>query len=131
MIGMLGSLFPGVPILALTATATPKKRKEIQSNLGMHNPVVIEANPNRPNIFLESKKQLGKGDDRLQAILEPLVEELKTKGLKFPLTLIYGDLSKISKCYSITCQLGHVQLLLTECSQCSMPNILNMSEIVL
>ena len=57
-IGMLGSLFPGVPILALTATATPKKRKEIQSSLGMHNPVVIEANPNRPNIFLESKKQL-------------------------------------------------------------------------
>ena len=66
---MLESLFPGVLILALTATATPERRKEIQSSLEMHNPVVIEKNPNRPNIFLESKKQPGKGnDDRLQAI---------------------------------------------------------------
>ena len=65
---MLESLFSGALILALTATATPERRKEIQSSLGMHNPVVIEENPNRPNIFLESKKQPGKGNDDRQAI---------------------------------------------------------------
>ena len=63
----------------------------------MHNPVVIKANPNRPNIFLGSKKQLGKGDDRLQAILELLVKELKTKTLSFLLvntTIMYSLFSK-------------------------------------
>ena len=55
-IGVLGSLFSDVPIVALTATATAQRKKEIETSLGMHNPVIVESNPDRPNIFLESKK---------------------------------------------------------------------------
>ena len=58
-IGVLGSLFPDVPIVALTATATAQRKKEIETSLGMHNPVIVESNPHRPNIFLESKKRSG------------------------------------------------------------------------
>jgi hypothetical protein len=98
---MLGSLFPGVPILALTATATTQRKKEIASSLGMHNHVIIESNPDRSNIFFESKERSAKGEGKLKAILEPLVNELKEKRLNFPLTLIYGNLATISECYVI------------------------------
>lgn len=77
---MLGSVFPGVPFLGLTATATVERKKEIAFNLGMHDPVVIEFNPNRPNIFFESRQQLEKGEDKLKAILELLANERLAKG---------------------------------------------------
>ncbi|MQL98292.1 hypothetical protein Taro_030999, partial [Colocasia esculenta] len=44
---------PGVPILALTATAAPKVQKDVIESLGLHNPVVLKASFNRPNIFYE------------------------------------------------------------------------------
>ena len=94
----------------MTATATIQRKKEIASSLGMYNPVIIESNPDRPNIFLESKKRSSKGEDNLLAILEPLITELKAKRLDFPLTLIYGSLATISNCYSITSRmLGPLQ----------------------
>ena len=98
---MLGSLFPGVPILALTATATPQRKKEIASSLGMHNHVIIESNPDRPNIFFETRKRSDKGEGKLQIILEPLINELKEKRLNFHLTVVYGNLATISECYLI------------------------------
>ena len=99
-IGTLGSLFPGVPILALTATATPQRKKEIASSLGMHNHVIIESNPDRPNIFFETRKRSDKGEGKLQIILEPLINELKEKRLNFPLTVVY-PLQKYSMEYDI------------------------------
>ena len=50
-LGTLGSIFPRVPWLRLTATATEKVRTEIIDSLGMFNPVLIVANPDRPNIY--------------------------------------------------------------------------------
>lgn len=42
-----------VPIIALTATATPKVQQDIQKNLGMTNANVFKASFNRPNLFYE------------------------------------------------------------------------------
>lgn len=50
-LGMLASLFPSLPFLALTATANQQTKKEIVESLGLVEPVFIEINPDRANIF--------------------------------------------------------------------------------
>ena len=42
--------FPGAPILALTASATPEVVADIADKLGMHSPAVISRSFSRPNI---------------------------------------------------------------------------------
>ena len=102
---MLASIFPNVPILALTATATEETKKEIAASLGMPDPVVIGSNPERPNIFYASHQRADRGEGKLDAILEPLLNELKDKRLDFPLTVIYGNLATISDCYLLASRL--------------------------
>ncbi len=41
------------PVIALTATATPKVQHDIQKNLGMHNAKVFKSSFNRPNLYYE------------------------------------------------------------------------------
>lgn len=43
------------PVIALTATATPKVQSDIQKNLGMTNAVVFKSSFNRPNLYYEIK----------------------------------------------------------------------------
>ncbi len=54
-------------------------------------PVIISANPDRSNIYLESRERPATGVDRLQPILEPLCVELLEKKIEMPLTLVYGS----------------------------------------
>lgn len=57
----LAELFPGVPRLALTATATAKTRTEIVNRLALHEPEVFVAEFDRPNIrYLVQAKTDGK-----------------------------------------------------------------------
>ena len=41
------------PVIALTATATPKVQHDIQKNLGMQDAVVFKSSFNRPNLYYE------------------------------------------------------------------------------
>ncbi len=45
------------PIIALTATATPKVQHDIQKNLGMNEAVVYKSSFNRPNLHYEVKNK--------------------------------------------------------------------------
>jgi ATP-dependent DNA helicase RecQ len=45
------------PIIALTATATPKVQHDIKKNLGMDNSVLFKSSFNRPNLFYEVKRK--------------------------------------------------------------------------
>jgi ATP-dependent DNA helicase RecQ len=47
------NLYPDIPILAVTATATNSVVNDISTNLTLNNPTVIRANFDRPNLFLE------------------------------------------------------------------------------
>ncbi|XP_078259913.1 bifunctional 3'-5' exonuclease/ATP-dependent helicase WRN isoform X2 [Rhinoraja longicauda] len=52
-LGFLKQLLPQVPIVALTATASPSIRSDIIENLKMTNPRVVCTTFDRPNLYLE------------------------------------------------------------------------------
>jgi len=46
-----------VPVMALTATATPKVQHDIQKNLGMMNATLFKSSFNRPNLYYEVRSK--------------------------------------------------------------------------
>ncbi|MDD4605818.1 MAG: DNA helicase RecQ, partial [Dysgonamonadaceae bacterium] len=50
------------PVMALTATATPKVQHDIQKNLGMLDAAVFKSSFNRPNLYYEVRKKTNKVD---------------------------------------------------------------------
>ncbi|MFT4061685.1 MAG: DNA helicase RecQ [Edaphocola sp.] len=50
---MISEINPNLPIIALTATATPKVQDDIVKNLALKNPVTFVASFNRPNLYYE------------------------------------------------------------------------------
>jgi len=50
---MIKQIDASIPIMALTATATPKVQMDIQKNLGMTDASVFKASFNRPNLYYE------------------------------------------------------------------------------
>jgi len=50
------------PVIALTATATPKVQHDIQKNLGMMNAKVFKSSFNRPNLYYEVKQKTNNVD---------------------------------------------------------------------
>lgn len=64
-----------VPLLALTATATPKVQKDIQKNLGMMDAKVFLTSFNRDNLYYEVRP-------KTKEIDKEIVKFIKTSGLK-------------------------------------------------
>lgn len=58
-----------VPIIALTATATPKVQQDIQKNLGMQSAKVFKSSFNRPNLFYEVRAK--------QNVLKEIIKYIK------------------------------------------------------
>ncbi|WP_064196183.1 MULTISPECIES: ATP-dependent DNA helicase RecQ [Emticicia] len=62
--GIIDDIDPNLPIIALTATATPKVQQDIQKNLSMEQSHIFKSSFNRKNLYYEirpkidSKKQL-------------------------------------------------------------------------
>ncbi len=50
------------PVIALTATATPKVQHDIQKNLGMNDAVVFKSSFNRPNLYYEIRSKTSNTD---------------------------------------------------------------------
>ena len=50
---VISNIGEGIPIIALTATATPKVQQDIQKNLQMNNATVYKSSFNRANLFYE------------------------------------------------------------------------------
>ena len=54
-LGELRNIFPNIPILALTATATKEVREEVIDNLHFNNGIFFSQSFNRPNLYIEIK----------------------------------------------------------------------------
>ena len=96
---VLSSLFPSVPHVALTATATRATQAFITDSLKLDEAVVIEVNPDRKNIFYECKVRPSSGEEKVTAVLEPLEKELLEKKISMPLTIVYGSLATCSDAF--------------------------------
>lgn len=55
---MISGIDDRIPVMALTATATPKVQIDIQKNLGMSDANVFKASFNRPNLFYEVRPKI-------------------------------------------------------------------------
>lgn len=55
---MIKGIDQDIPVMALTATATPKVQSDIQKNLGMSDALVFKASFNRPNLFYEVRPKI-------------------------------------------------------------------------
>lgn len=92
-LGKLRSVFPNVPIMALTATATPEVRLDICKSLKLKNPVITCTGFDRPNLFLSVSMKSGD-------IALDLKTEMEEQGKKYTFsgpTIIYCPTKKITE----------------------------------
>lgn len=74
---MMTQINPDIPIIALTATATPKVQDDIISNLGLRNPEIFISSFNRPNLYYEVQPKIKKNQTD-----ESIVRFIKSMGSK-------------------------------------------------
>ncbi len=70
---MMMEIKPNVPVIALTATATPKVQSDIVKNLGLRNPKVFISSFNRSNLYYEIQPKIKKSQAE-----ESIVRFIKT-----------------------------------------------------
>jgi ATP-dependent DNA helicase RecQ len=88
-----------VPVIALTATATPKVQQDIQKNLGMMNAALYKSSFNRPNLFYNVRPKQNVNKEIIKYVkqnsgksgiiyclsrkkVEEIAEALKVNGIK-------------------------------------------------
>jgi ATP-dependent DNA helicase RecQ len=75
---MLDAVAKNVPLIALTATATPKVQEDIVKNLGMVNPNTFISSFNRDNLFYEVRPKIKK-DQTIKQIIQTIKEEFRNE----------------------------------------------------
>lgn len=76
-LNMLKEKFPGIPAMALTATATPVVRKDIVSQLRLQNCKVFNASFNRENLYYQIRPK----DNTFRQLLHYLEERKRDSGI--------------------------------------------------
>jgi ATP-dependent DNA helicase RecQ len=87
---MILSIGENIPVIALTATATPKVQTDIVKSLEMRNERKFISSFNRPNLYYEVRPKLGK-DQTIKEILQIL------KGKGSPSAIIYVQARKTTE----------------------------------
>ena len=91
-LGMLCALFPDVPVLALTATASKRDRAIIRNTLHLKDPLEVLVSPNRPNIYYKKLFRVGPDLESYESILQPIAEGLQKETVNYPLSIVYMTL---------------------------------------
>lgn len=80
---MIDSLEQGrIPIMALTATATPKVRLDIVKNLGMKDPLFVIDSFNRPNLYYEVRQRPSK-EQLIKQVIQIVREHEGQQGIVY------------------------------------------------
>ncbi len=82
---MVESLNQKVPVIALTATATPKVQSDIIKTLGLKKPSVFIASFNRPNLFYEVRPK-AKKEATLKSIIKFIKQHEGKSGIIYSLS---------------------------------------------
>ncbi|XP_011494058.1 PREDICTED: ATP-dependent DNA helicase Q1-like [Ceratosolen solmsi marchali] len=78
-LGILKTMFPGIPILGLTATAPAKIIVDVQKMLDIQGCLVLRASFNRPNLFYEVRRKLSDKDKCTEMIVNLLKNRFSGK----------------------------------------------------
>jgi ATP-dependent DNA helicase RecQ len=81
---IMDQISPDVPVIALTATATPKVQSDILKNLGLRNPKVFMSSFNRPNLYYEIQPKIKK-DQTIKSIVRYIVQNKGKSGIIYTL----------------------------------------------
>ena len=81
---MMELISPNVPMIALTATATPKVQSDILRNLGLRNPQIFISSFNRANLFYEILPKINK-DQTVKSIVRFVSQNKGKSGIIYTL----------------------------------------------
>jgi ATP-dependent DNA helicase RecQ len=77
---MMTQINPDIPMIALTATATPKVQSDIVENLSLRDPKIFISSFNRPNLYYEIIPKINK-DDTLKNMAKFIVQNKGKSGI--------------------------------------------------
>lgn len=81
---MMTQINPDIPVIALTATATPKVQSDIVKNLDLHEPNVFISSFNRPNLYYEIRPKI-KTKQTIEDIVRFIVASKGKSGIIYTL----------------------------------------------
>lgn len=81
---MMEQINPDVPVIALTATATPKVQSDIVKNLDLRKPKIFISSFNRANLYYEVLPKIKK-EDTLRSIVKFIVQNKGKSGIIYTL----------------------------------------------
>jgi len=81
---MMNEINPNIPVIALTATATPKVQSDIVKNLGLKNHETFISSFNRSNLYYEVQPKVNK-DDTIKSMVRFIVGNKGKSGIIYTL----------------------------------------------
>ncbi|HXB94410.1 MAG TPA: DNA helicase RecQ [Puia sp.] len=81
---MMDQINPNIPVIALTATATPKVESDIIKNLGLRDPNIFISSFNRGNLYYEIQPKIKK-DQTIKSIVRYIVQQKGKSGIIYTL----------------------------------------------
>jgi len=81
---MMDQINPDIPVIALTATATPKVQSDIVKNLGLRDPKIFISSFNRGNLYYEIQPKIKK-DQTIKSIVRYIVQHKGKSGIIYTL----------------------------------------------
>ncbi|HEY4336801.1 MAG TPA: DNA helicase RecQ [Puia sp.] len=81
---MMDQISPNIPVIALTATATPKVKSDIIKNLGLREPNIFISSFNRGNLYYEIQPKIKK-DQTIKSIVRYILQQKGKSGIIYTL----------------------------------------------